>query len=163
MGIFKVESNALALLQADQWSYFHQNSGTYQDTRLQNLESLIGEHFTKTKSDKITVHIMFSMSSGKPLKYSPNLNCEVGYGGTEGIFASIFPSNFLLNHSAHSHCIAPYSTLPTLLALEDLYIGLQPPDSLFLKVVTMLYNETQKNMTWLITKVKIAQYFTLFI
>ena len=30
MGFFNVEGNALALLQADQWSYFHQDSGTYQ-------------------------------------------------------------------------------------------------------------------------------------
>jgi len=29
--------------------------------------------------------------------------------------------------------------------------------------MTVLYNETQKNMTWLISKTKIAQYFTSFI
>ena len=133
------------------------------DTRLQNQESLIGEHSTENKSDKITVHIMGSISSGKPLKYSPSFNHEVVYGGTEGIFAGIFPSNFLLNHCACSQCIAPYSTLPTLLALQDLYVGLQPPNLLFLKVMNVLYNEAQKNMTWLISKAKIEQYFTLSI
>jgi hypothetical protein len=30
-------------------------------------------------------------------------------------------------------------------------------------VMTVLYNETQKNVTWLISKAKIARYFTLFI
>jgi len=74
----------------------------------------------------------------------------------EGIFASVFPSYFLLNHSACSQCIAPYSTLPNLLARQDLYVGLQPPDLLFLKVTTVLYNETQKSMTWLISKAKVA-------
>jgi hypothetical protein len=117
------------------------------DTRLQNQESLIGEHSTKTKSDKITLHIMGSISSGKPLKYSSTFNHEVGYGGAEGILANIFSSNFLLNHSACYQCIAPYSTFPTLLALQDLYVGLQPPNLLFLQVITVLYNETHKNMT----------------
>lgn len=93
----------------------------------------------------------------------PYLNHEVGYRDVEGIFASIFPSNFLLNHIACSQCIAPHSTLPTFLALQDLYVGLQPPNLFFLKVMTLLYKETQKNMTWLISKAKIAQYFTLFI
>lgn len=153
------------------WHYCKQASGRIstrilehiRDTRLQNQESLIGEHSTKTKSDKITVHIMGSILPGKPLKYSPSFNHEVGYGGVGGIFASILISNFLLNHSACSQCIAPYSTLPTLLALQDLYVGVQPPNCLFLKVMTVLYNETQKNMTWLISKAKIAQYFTLFV
>jgi len=153
----------LALLQADHWSYFHQDSGTYQRHQLKNQESLLGEHSSKTKSDKITVHIMGSVSSGRPLKYSPSFNHEVGYRGAEGIFASIFPSDSLLNHSACSQCIVPNSTLPTFLALQDLYVGLQPPNLFFLKLMTLLYNETQKNMTWLISKAKIAQYFTLFI
>ena len=114
------------------WYYCKQTSGRIstrilehiRDTRLQNQESLIGEHSTKTKSDKITVHIMGSIFSGKPLKYSHSFNHEVGYVGAEGTFASIFPSNFLLNHSACSQCIAPHSTLPTLLALQDMYVGL---------------------------------------
>ena len=71
MGIFNVE----VML----WHYCKQTSGhisttileQIRDTRLKNQESLIGEHSTKTKSDKITVHIMGSVSPGKPLKYSP--------------------------------------------------------------------------------------------
>ena len=115
------------------------------DTRLQNQESLIGEHSTKTRSDKITVRIMVSVSSEKPLKYYPNFNHEDGYRGEQGIF-----SNFLLNHSTHSQYKAPYATLPFLLALQDLQVGLQPADLLFMKVTIVLYNEMQKNITWLI-------------
>lgn len=153
------------------WLYCKQTSGHIStrilehigDTRFKNQEPLIGEHTTKTKYDKITVHIMGSVSSGRPLKYSPSFNHEVGYRGAEGIFASIFPSIFLLNHSACSQCIAPHCTHSTFLALQDLYVGLLPPNLFFLKMMTLLYNETQKNMTWLISKAKIAQYFTLFI
>jgi hypothetical protein len=114
------------------WHYWKQTSGHIstrilehiRDSRLHNQESLIGEHSTKNNSDKITIHIMGSISPGKPLKYSPNFNREVGYGSAEKMFASSFPLDFLLNHSAHPHYVALYSILPTSLALQDLYVGL---------------------------------------
>jgi hypothetical protein len=163
VGIFKVESNAWALLQADQWPHFQQDTGTYQ--RHQTTKPITWNSWTFHRNwirQNWNPHYCFNIireATETLLKLQP-------WGWVQRWarnFCKSFPWNSVLNHSAQLQWIALYSTLPTLLALQDLYVGLHPPDLLFLKMVNVLYIETLNSMTWLISKAEIAQYFTLFI